>query len=264
MGKLTDKVAIVTGSGQGIGKGIAEALAGEGAKVVIASISSDEVAQVVEEFRSENWIAEGVVCDVTSKEQVYASVERAVDVFGTVDILVNNAQSFGTAEKPVALQPLKSIEEYIDEEWEHSWRSGLMSTVWGMRAVFPHMKDKGGKVINMSSPASLYGQTGAAPYSATKAGIGALSRVAAQEWGQYQINVNVIVPVIMTQTLRYGMEAHAKASGQEVDMTPQNVLGRFGEPLRDVGPLAVYLSSSDSDFMTGKTLEIDGGFYLHP
>ena len=120
MSRLADKVAVIIGSGQGIGKGIAEAFANEGAKVVIASIKPEGVEQVVEEIRNNGGTATGAVCDVTSKEQIYATVETAVKEFGTVDILVNNAQSYGTAEKPVALQPPKTIEEYIDEEWEHS------------------------------------------------------------------------------------------------------------------------------------------------
>ena len=209
MGKLTSKVAIVTGAGRGIGKGISLALADTGAKVMVSSRTPATIDAVVDEIRSAGGIAEGVTCDVSRKEQIQACVERTVEVFGTVDILVNNAQSFGTEKEPLPTSHPKSFEDLPDDEWEWTMRTGLMSAVWGMKATFPYMKDKGGKIINMSSPAGLFGQAGAAAYSATKEGIRALSRTAARDWGQYKINVNVIVPVILTDTLRRGLSEYA-------------------------------------------------------
>ena len=268
MGKLTDKVAIVTGAGRGIGKGIARALADEGAKVIVSSRSTSSIDPTVEEIRAAGGIAEGVRCDVSSKEQIYACVERTAQRFGTVDILVNNAQSFGTEQEPLTSSTPKSFENLPDEEWEWTMRTGLMSTVWGMKAVFPYMKDSGGKIINMSSPAGLYGHAAAAAYSATKEGIRGLSRTAARDWGRYHINVNVICPVIMTDNVRNSWAAYQSAQGsnvpEEEGLAATNILGRWGDPYKDTGPLAVYLASSDSDYMTGQTLMIDGGFYLYP
>ena len=148
MGQLDGKVAIVTGAGRGIGKGIAKVFAREGAKVVVASRTPATVASVVAEIEAEGFIAFGVVVDVSNKEQIFNMVAETVKKFGTVDILVNNAQGFGTAEKPRASTIPTPMEDTDDAEWEYTFRTGATATLWAMQAVFPHMKKAGyGRIV---------------------------------------------------------------------------------------------------------------------
>ena len=151
MGQLEGKVAIVTGSSRGIGKGIATVYAREGAKVIVASRTPSRVDEVAEEIRAEGGIAVGVPCDVGKKDQIFSMVEKTVEEFGTVDILVNNAQGFGTEANPRTSTIPTPIEETDDDEWDYTFRTGASATLWGMQAVFPHMKEGGGKIINLAS-----------------------------------------------------------------------------------------------------------------
>jgi 2-hydroxycyclohexanecarboxyl-CoA dehydrogenase len=121
-------------------------------------------------------------------------VAKTASAFGTVDILVNNAQGFGTAQRPTPTPRLTALEDFDEEEWEYTFRTGALATLWGMKAVFPCMKDRGGKIINFGSSLGQIGGEGTAAYNATKEAIRALSRTAAREWGKYKINVNVINP----------------------------------------------------------------------
>lgn len=263
MGLLNGKVAVITGASRGIGRGIAIAYGREGAKVVVASRSQASVDRVAAEIRGEGGAAIGVTCDVGERDQIFGMVERAVSAFGPVDILVNNAQSFGTARKPAGVIRVQPVEDYDEEEWDYTFRTGLLSTLWGMKAVFPHMKNRGGKVINVCSVAGLTGVEGMAAYGAAKEGVRSLSRTAAREWGKYKINVNVINPHIRTDA----MDAWEKTpeGKRALDMMlPQIPLGRHGDAIRDAGGLAVFLGSSNSDYMTGATLTLDGGWIMRP
>ena len=155
MAKLENKVVIVTGAGRGIGRGMCLALAEEGAKVVVSSRTASSIEKVVKEIRSKGGIAEAVVCDVSQKEQVDAMIERSAELFGKIDVLINNAQSFGTEKDPTTFSLPKSFEDLPLDEWEWTMRTGLWSTVWGMKAVFPYLKENGGKIINLASPAGV-------------------------------------------------------------------------------------------------------------
>ena len=260
MGRLQDKVAIITGAGRGIGRAIALAYAAEGARVVVASRSADTVAAVCEEIRGLNGQALGVTCDVAQKAQIGAMTERAVAHFGGVDILVNNAQSFGTREAPQAYPTRCGVEAGLDAEWDYTLRTGLMATLWGMQAVFPIMKLCGGKIINFGSVAGQRGEARTAPYNATKEAIRALTRTAAREWGRYKINVNVINPAALTNALAKFQKDFPPPSGTE---SAQHIpLRRLGDPLKDIAPAAVFLASADSDYITGMTFMVDGGLLM--
>jgi NAD(P)-dependent dehydrogenase (short-subunit alcohol dehydrogenase family) len=195
---------------------------------------------------------------VGKRAAVFDMVDRVVHAFGTVDILVNNAQTFAKlgSDKPNdSTQPLETFDE---DDWEIVYRTGLMATLWGMKAVFPHMKQHGGKIINMGSAAGQLGLEGYGAYNATKEGIRALSRTAAREWGKYKINVNVINAGILTEKIKaqYGDRPDA------LQRMTERPVGRTGDPEKDAGGLAVFLASSDSDYLTGMTFMLDGGRFM--
>lgn len=261
MSRLADKVAIITGAGRGIGRAIALAYAAEGARVVVASRSADTVAAVCAEIAAAGGIAHGITCDVSDRAQIQHMVAESVRVFGTVDILVNNAQSFGTRSAPRAYPSRRGVEVSADEEWQYTLQTGLFATLWGMQAVFPILQPKGGKIINFGSMAGQRGESRTAAYNATKEAIRALSRTAAREWGRYRINVNVINPAALSNALRTFQKDFPPPAGTEA---AQHIpLRRLGDPLRDIAPVAVFLASADSDYVTGMTLMADGGLLMH-
>lgn len=256
-GQMEGSVAIVTGSGRGIGRAIARAYAREGASVVLASRTLGRVEEVAKEIEDEGGNALPISCDVGEPDQIASMVERTVAELGTVHVLVNNAQGFGTAKDPAPSTVYAGVEEVEVAFVTHSFRTGALASLWGMQAVFPHMKAQGwGKIINFSSTSGLLGTTGNAPYNMTKEAIRALSRTAANEWGQHGINVNVISP-----TLRTGaFEAWEVDRPEFVRALRESLpMRRLGEPERDAGPLAVFLATHASDYMTGQTFMLNGG-----
>ena len=141
-----------------------------------------------------------------------------------------------------------------------SRRMGALATLWGMKAVFPWMKERGGKIINFGSSLGQIGGEGTAAYNATKEAIRALSRTAAREWGKYGINVNVINPAVVTDAMLGYLNAHPEQAEAMLGQVP---LRRWGDPVKDAGGLAVFLASSDADYLTGMTLQLDGGGSMH-
>ena len=261
MGQLDGKVAIVTGAGRGIGKGIAKVFAREGAKVVVASRTPATVASVVAEIEAEGFIAFGVVVDVSNKEQIFNMVAETVKKFGSVDILVNNAQGFGTAEKPRASTIPTPMEDTDDAEWEYTFRTGATATLWGMQAVFPHMKKAGyGRIVNFASGSGMEGFPGNTPYNATKEAIRALTRTAAREWGKFGITVNTVAPGPIQDTEMFAAvipEGSEKIPSMAASI-PVKRLGRSS----DVANAVCFLAAGESGFITGQTLMVCGGASL--
>lgn len=259
MGRLQDKVAIVTGAGRGIGRGIALAFAGQGARVVVSSRSRATVDEVVAEIRAAHGTAIGMAVDVGDREAVCRMVDETVQAYGAVDILVNNAQGFGPARRPASAPVIQPLETFDEDEWEHTFRTGVQATLWGMKAVFPHMKTRGGKIINFASEFGIVGNPGSAAYNSNKEAVRGLSRTAAREWGPYGINVNLIVPMVRTDA----METLERADPDGMRAIAQQIpLRRFGDPLKDAGPVAVFLACADSDYLTGMNVMLDGGHCL--
>jgi NAD(P)-dependent dehydrogenase (short-subunit alcohol dehydrogenase family) len=183
---VAGRVVIVTGAGQGIGRGIALHLGRNGASVVVAEWKEHRAARTVEELTALGVPALAAVCDISKKDEVDAMVAATVERFGRVDALVNNAQTF----RPQA--PLASVSE---DDVDVFYGSGVKGTLWGMQAVFPHMRDAGwGRIVNFASAAGVTGMPGYGAYNASKEAIRALTRTAAREWGRDGIVVNCICP----------------------------------------------------------------------
>jgi len=259
MGRLEGKVAIVTGAGQGVGKGIALAFAKEGAKVVIAEINPETAKAAAGEIRQLGADAMAVVCDVGDEKQVKKMVARAVKKFGPIDIMVNNAQAWTGRSAYHLGSPIESLPE---EWWDLAFQSGVKATWYCCKAVLPYMKDRGGKIVNFASYMGVVGWEGSVDYNSNKEAIRGFTRTAAREWGKYKINVNVICPAALTPAMiAFGMASPEKIEEmtKEIEKIP---LRRVGDPEKDIGRVAVFLACEDSDFVTGQTIMVDGGVHM--
>ncbi len=249
MGQLDGKVAIVTGAGRGIGKAIAILFAREGAKVAAISRSHATLDPVVDQIRQEGGTVTGILCDVSHKDQVDAAVAQVIEAFGTVDVLVNNAHDFATSRS--------SVLDATEAMFADQFASGLYSVVHFMQACFPYLKERQGNVINFGSGVGVLGAPTFTPYAACKEAVRAVSRVAAREWGQYKINVNIINPASMTDSL-----IEATKNPAVMAAIADNPLGMPGPPLEEVAPVALFLATDASKYITGHTFMVSGGKFI--
>ena len=250
---LRDRVAIVTGGSKGLGQAEAEALAAEGAAVVVATAKSvKEAEQVVRGLLDKGSRAVSVQADVSRAEDVQRLVQTAVKTFGRLDILVNNAGTTG----PHLNKPLVDMPE---ELWDFMVGNHLKSAFLCIKYAAPHMIAQGwGRIINTSS---IHGRVGGRPslghYGAAKAGVVALTMTAARELGPKGITANVIAPgFIGTETLRGILAPPTLEKLQQ-----QIPLGRIGEP-KEVGRVVAFLASEAASYVTGQTLAVDGGLVM--
>lgn len=253
MAVLNGRVAIVTGAGQGIGRGEAIALAREGAAVTVLARTASAVESVCAEITAFGGKALAVSCDVSVRAQVDAAVTQTVQRFGRIDILVNNAQW---------IPPPHPIETWTESEMRLAWESGFLGTFNCMQACFPHMKMQGGgRIINTVSTVG-YSCTPRhfSGYGAAKEAIRSFSRHAATEWAPHQILVNCISPAVASP---YMLEKFPdEASRQRLMDGAGMVIRRFGDAEADVGRVVVFLAGPDAGMMTGCTLSIDGGAHM--
>jgi NAD(P)-dependent dehydrogenase (short-subunit alcohol dehydrogenase family) len=251
MVRLAGKVAIVTGAGEGIGRGIARRFAREAASVVVGEVRPEWGERTVDELTALGANARFVRTDVGVKRDVERLVETAVDVFGGVDVLVNNAQTF---------TPMVPLEEKQDDWMDTSLRSGLYGSFWAMQAAFPHMRDRGGgSIVNFCSLNGVTGAWYSVDYNATKEAIRGLTRSAAREWGPYGIRVNAIGPGAASSGYRAWADRNPADAAAGEAMIP---LGRMGDPEEDIGGVALFLASDDGQYVTGQTIFADGGGHL--
>ena len=265
MGKLDGKAAIVTGGGGWLGRGIALALAKEGAKVAIADINAEAAESVAGDLRKVGGNSIAAPCDVASDDQVKKMVGEVAQQLGPPRILVNAAQSWDMATP--THEGWSTIESVTEQQWDAFYQSGMKSTFYCCRAVLPYMKDGGGKIINFGSITALEGWEGTADYNATKEAVRGFSRTAAREWGKYGINVNVICPSALTPSkieTAFGKDSQQAIDRRKfiADWTEKLPLRRVGDPEKDIGRTVVFLASEDSDFITGQTLSVDGGAHM--
>ncbi len=247
MGKLDDKVAIVTGAGRGIGRGIVEKLAAEGARVVVSDIDEGSARETARAIGGESV---GLRADVTSKESVEAMVKEVMDRFGRVDVLVNNAgwDKVGPF--------LKSDEP----DWEKVIAINLYGTLHCCKAVLPVMVDQGyGKVVNIGSDAGRVGSSGEAVYSAAKGGIIAFTKTLAREMARYKINVNCVCPGPADTPLFAEIgEENPKLREALQKAIP---FRRLARP-EDVANAVAFLVSDEAEYITGQTLSVSGGLTM--
>lgn len=245
MKKLEGKVAIVTGSNRGIGKGIALALAKEGCKVVVNGRKEDDgVVDAIRELGSE---AVFVKADVSREEDVKDLVAQAVRVFGKLDILVNNAGvlTMGTAET------------LTEEQWDKLMAVNVKGVFLGMKYAVPEMrKQNAGRIINLSSIAGLVGFPGISAYCASKGAVTELTRESALDYAADGITVNAINPGVIETDMTEGLRGDASTKKMLMESTP---VGRFGK-VEDIGNAAVFLALDESSFITGHNLVVDGGW----
>ena len=266
MGFLSGKTAIITGAGRAvltdgscgsIGYGIATAFAKEGANLVITGRNVKKLEEAKAELEANYGIrvlpVQADVCAGGGNEATVQNVvKQAVDAFGSIQVLVNNAQASASG-VPLA--------DHTTEQFDLAVYSGLYAAFYYMKACYPYLAESKGSVINFASGAGLFGNFGQCAYAAAKEGIRGLSRVAATEWGKDGINVNVICPLAWTAKLEQFQQAYPDAFKANVKMPP---MGHYGDPETEIGRVCVQLAMPDFKYLSGETLTLEGGMGLRP
>jgi len=243
---LAGKVALVTGAGQGVGQGIAYALAGEGAKVAAAGRTVRKLERTCDEIVRRGGEAIAVRCDVKKPESLERCVSRVVEVYGGLDILVNNAQEV----------PLGELAQVSDEDFTTGWESGPLATFRLMKLCRPHMKP-GSSIVNLASTAAMrWDMSRYGAYAAVKEAIRALTRAAACEWGRDGIRTNVILPHAASPALQGWIDANPEEAAAFRATIPQQ---RIGDCETDIGHFVALLCSDGAAYVNGQTIAIDGG-----
>lgn len=249
MGKLGGKAAIVTGSDRGIGKGIALALAKEGCRVVVNSYrESEDSKKTVDEIKKLGSDAIFVKANVIREVDVKSLVGKAVEKFGRLDIMVNNA----------GILVGGTVETLTEQDWNKQMDVNLKGVFFSTKYAVLQMKKqgKGGRIINISSIAGIVGFPGISAYCASKGGVTEFTREVALDCAKYGITVNAINPGVIVTEMTKGMLEDNATNKTLLENTP---VGRFGQP-EDIGNAAVFLALDESSFITGHNLVVDGGW----
>ena len=247
--KLAGQVALITGSGRGIGKATALALANEGANIVVNDIDEKLAKQTAEEIMKVGKRAIALKADVSKSDEVAGLVENSIREFGKIDILVNNA----------GVYPRAKLVEMSEKDLDNAINVNLKAVFLCTKAVLPHMiKQRSGKIICIASNFGILSAPGASAYAAAKAGVISFVKSIAKEVGQYGIRVNGISPGITWTDM---IAQYFTMDRLQREIAPQIPLGRIGRP-EDVAKVVVFLASDDADYITGQILGVDGGQIL--
>jgi 2-deoxy-D-gluconate 3-dehydrogenase len=244
---LSGKVALVTGGNRGLGFAIAEGLAGAGAKIVIAARDRQAGEEGLAKLRERGADCAFAQTDVAQEDSRRRCIDAAVSQFGRLDILVNNA----------GINIRKAPEQLSLDEWRSVIEINLTAPFALAALAYPHLKKAGGKIINIGSLYSTFGAALVAPYAASKGGIVQLTRVLATAWAKDNIQVNALLPGWHDTELT--VRARKDVTGLEERVIGRTPAGRWGTP-QDILGAAVFLASPASDFVTGASLVVDGGF----
>jgi len=257
---MKTKVALVTGSGQGIGKAIALRLAKDGFAVAVADFNAQTARQVADEIASAGGKAIAVTVDVSKRDRVFAAVEQARKELGSFDVIVNNA----------GVAPTTPIEEITEETVDKVYDINVKGVIWGMQAAIQAFKAEGhgGKIINACSQAGHVGNPELAVYSSSKFAVRGLTQTAARDLASAGITVNAYCPGIVKTPMWDEIDRQvSEAAGQPLgygtaEFAKRITLGRLSEP-EDVSACVSFLAGPDSDYMTGQSLLIDGGMVFN-
>lgn len=245
--RLRGKVALITGAGQGIGRGTALALAKEGADIAVVGRTLEKCELVAKEVEALGVVARAYRCDVAVRADVDTAVASVATDFGRIDILVNNAQS--------SVQ--RKLEDTTDADVELAWNTGALGTLYAMQACLPHLREQdSSSIINFGSSTAIEGNIAFGSYAMAKEAIRGLSRVAAREWGPYGIRVNIIVPNALSPAAEEFQRAYPERFERAQARVP---LRRVGDPESDIGRAVLALAADDLTYMTGQTLMLTGG-----
>lgn len=249
MGHLDGRVALVTGSADGIGAGIVRRLVEDGARVVAVDIDEDRGRSSASEYRD---AAHFVRADVTREPDVVAMVATGAKALGPIDILVNNAWGGGR---------MGRVEQKSTALLQHGLDMAYFAAFWAMRECFPHMKaQKWGRVVNVCSLNGVNAHMGTLEYNAGKEALRALTRTAAREWASTGVVVNAICPAAKSAAFRRVMGEHPEL---EAAADGANPMGRIGDPYADIAPVVSFLASDECRYLTGNTLFVDGGSHIN-
>lgn len=252
MGRLKDKVAIVTGSTSGIGVGIARLYAAEGAKVVICGRREEKGQAVVDSITKEGGEAWYHFMDMTSTESVEKLFADTVEKFGKIDVLVNNAANVGLKDG--------RVDELTLEMWDNVFQSDLRGTFYATKCVIPYMQknETGGSIINIGSMASCGGDLGSTAYACAKAGVDMLTQSVALQYGKQNIRCNCVRPGLIVTPQN---EANVPQALKDIFLS-NIMVNRYGCP-EDIGYMCVYLASDESSYVSGQIMNVDGGLNSH-
>jgi NAD(P)-dependent dehydrogenase (short-subunit alcohol dehydrogenase family) len=253
--RLADRVAVITGAGDGIGEGIARRFAQEGAKVVVAEIDEARGIKVAEALEADfGGEALFLHTDATKQDDNEAMIATAVDRWGRIDILVNNA--WGGDQVGLA-----RVDKMPDSGMEFAWHMNVMGPFWAMKAAFPHMRGAGwGRIVNICSLNGVNAHMGSVHYNSTKEALRTLTRTAAREWAGFGITANVICPGAKTAAFKMFEQMQPEVAAESEAANP---MGHLGDPETEIAPVAFFLASEDSKYITGNTLFADGGSHIN-
>lgn len=252
MSEFQNKNILITGGSRGIGFGIASAFAAEGANIILTDISAATLETAKEKLTSLYKIKVlTVVADGGNEEAVKNVIRQTIDTFGSLQVLINNAQASKSG---------LPLIEHSKEDFDLAIYSGLYAAFFYMKYAFEYLKKVKGSIINLASSAGMYGRPGQTSYAA-KEGIRGMSRVAATEWGEYGINVNVVCPLAMTEALADWKKNFPEMYAENIKNIPMK---RFGDPQQDIGRVCVFLASEAASYISGETISVQGGSGVRP
>ncbi len=251
---VRDRVVVVTGASKGVGRGVALHLARGGARLVVLARRPAPLEALSSELDALGTEHVAVQLNVADREATFALVAEIIAKFGRVDGLVANAQTF---------RPVTPLADVTPSDMDTLFDTGPKGTLWGMQAVFPHMRDQGwGRIVTMGSSAGMLGPVGYGPYAASNEAIRSLTRSAAREWGQYGIVVNCVCPVSIAHRAPPDDDP-ARLASYKATFENQPI-PRDGDAELDIGPVVAFLLSDGCQYVTGQTFMADGGALMRP
>ena len=251
--RLVGRTAIVTGAGQGVGRGRAKRLAAEGANVVIAARRAKTGEPAAEGIRASGGEAVCIVTDVTDRAAVQGCVDQTTERYGGLEIMVHNAVRGAAG--------VHQIADLDIDRWTGLSQTAVWASFFCAQSASPHLKAAGvrGRLILISSPSGVEGSHTLPLYSPVKAAQRGLAKSLAREWGSVGVTVNCIAPVAETPALQSAFLSNPQLKSRLEGRTP---LGRIGDPERDTGAVAAFLASDDGSYVTGQTIVVDGGHFM--